>query len=79
MLAAIDYSMIILFFVVLLVLLVIITSPRANAQPSQALSTVPSPVKEEGLVYGFLLAFFILLFVLSWYTQRVQTPHSSST
>ena len=78
MLAAIDYSLIILFFVVLLVLLVVIASPRANAQPSQAVSTASAPVKEEGVAYGFLLAFFILLFVLSWYTQRVQT-HSSST
>lgn len=78
MLAAIDYGMIILFFVVLLGLLVVVASPRANAQPSQAVSTVPSSIKEEKFAYGFLLALFILLFVLSWYTQRAQT-HSSST
>jgi heme/copper-type cytochrome/quinol oxidase subunit 2 len=78
MLAAIDYGMIILFFVVLLVLLVFIANPRANAQPSQAVSPVPSSVKEKGVAYSFLLALFLLLIVLSWYTQRTQ-KHTSST
>lgn len=80
MLVMIDYGMIVLFFGVLLILIVFIASPRSNDTSSQVIAaqTTSPPVKEKELVYSFLLALFVLLFALAWYTQRAQT-HSGPT